>query len=242
MKKYIILGKYPVIEAIKNKPKKISKVYTLKQNEEVIKKYKHIEYVVVNKNFFKNVSKNEEYLHQGYAADILSETNDIESLKKTQNNIVILDSINDPRNQGSILRNCLAFNIYNVVIEKKYYTQESIAMHLASSGASMKVKIYEVSNINNIIKELKKNQYLIYGLDGLADKNLSDVDFHLNKNAFIFGSEGHGIRKNIKEKCNELLRIEINSDIDSLNVSNASAITLYELNKKKTAHKKIMGG
>ena len=50
MKNYIILGKYPVIEAIKNKPKRISKVYTLKQNEEVIKKYKYIKYEVVNKN------------------------------------------------------------------------------------------------------------------------------------------------------------------------------------------------
>ena len=232
MKNYIILGKYPVLEAIKNNSRRVIKVYIMEQNLEILQKFKHIKYEIVNKNFFNKVSTNKDYLHQGFAAEIISEKNNIKELVKTQKNIVILDSINDPRNQGSILRNCLAFNIYDIVIENKYYNEESISMHLASSGASMKVKIYEVSNINNVIKELKKNQYYIYGLDGQGNKNLHDANFEKNKNAFILGSEGYGIRKNIRDKCDDLLKININNEINSLNVSNASAITLYEFNKK----------
>jgi len=232
MRNYIILGKYPVLEAINNNSKRVIKIYIIEQNLEFLQNFKHIKYEIVNKNFFNKVSTNKDYLHQGFAAEIISEKNNIKELVKTQKNIVILDSINDPRNQGSILRNCLAFNIYDIVIENKYYNEESISMHLASSGASMKVKIYEVSNINNAIKELKKNHYYIYGLDGQGNKNLHDANFEKNKNAFILGSEGYGIRKNIKDKCDDLLKININNEINSLNVSNASAITLYEFNKK----------
>jgi len=232
MRNYIILGKYPVLEAINNNSKRVIKIYIIEQNLEFLQNFKHIKYEIVNKNFFNKVSTNKDYLHQGFAAEIISEKNNIKELVKTQKNIVILDSINDPRNQGSILRNCLAFNIYDIVIENKYYNEESISMHLASSGASMKVKIYEVSNINNAIKELKKNHYYIYGLDGQGNKNLHDANFEKNKNAFILGSEGYGIRKNIRDKCDDLLKININNEINSLNVSNASAITLYEFNKK----------
>ena len=79
---------------------------------------------------------------------------------------------------------------------------------------------------------LEGNQYYIYGLDGQGNKDLHDANFEKNKNAFILGSEGYGIRKNIRDKCDDLLKININNEINSLNVSNASAITLYEFNKK----------
>ena len=105
-------------------------------------------------------------------------------------------------------------------------------MHIASSGATMKTRIYEVSNLNNIIKVLKKNNFLIYGFDNNGTQSIDKFKFNSEKNAFIFGSEGFGLRKNISDKCDTILKININSDIDSLNVSNASAISLYELYKK----------
>ena len=71
----------------------------------------------------------------------------------------------------------------------------------------------------------------------MAHIQLIIMNFNKNKNVFIFGSEGSGLRNNISDKCDAILKININKDIDSLNVSNASAISLYELNKKKTARK-----
>ena len=96
----------------------------------------------------------------------------------------------------------------------------------------MKTRIYEVSNLNNIIKTLKNNSFYIYGFDNNGSYSIDNYDFNKNKNVFVFGSEGSGLRNNITNKCDALLKININKDIDSLNVSNASAISLYELYKK----------
>ena len=232
MKNYMILGKYPVIEAIKSKSKKLLKVYISEQNTKYLQNLNYSNFEIVDKKFFKKIVKNQDIVHQGYAARISQSFPEIKKITNSSNNVVLLDNINDPRNQGSIIRNCLAFNIYDIIIEKKFYKQDNLFMHIASSGATMKTRIYEVSNLNNIIKVLKKNNFLIYGFDNNGTQSIDKFKFNSEKNAFIFGSEGFGLRKNISDKCDTILKININSDIDSLNVSNASAISLYELYKK----------
>ena len=232
MKNFMILGKYPVIEAIRSKSKKLLKVYILEQNTKYLQKLNYGNFEIVDKKFFKKIAKNQDIIHQGYAARISQSFPEIKKITNSTNNVVLLDNINDPRNQGSIIRNCLAFNVYDIIIEKKFYKQDNLFMHIASSGATMKTRIYEVSNLNNIIKVLKKNNFLIYGFDNNGTQSIDKFKFNSEKNAFIFGSEGFGLRKNISDKCDTILKININSDIDSLNVSNASAISLYELYKK----------
>ena len=236
MSNYMILGKYPVIEAIKSKTKKLLKVYILDQNLKYLQKLDYKNFKIVDKKFFKNIVKEQDIVHQGFAAKILKVSLDFKEIKNSSNNIVLLDNINDPRNQGAIIRNCLAFSVYDIVIEKKFYKEDSLFMHLTSSGATMKTKIYEVSNLNNIIKVLKKNNFFIYGLDNNGSYSIDNYKFNANKNVFIFGSEGCGLRRNISEKCDAILKININNNIDSLNVANACAISLYEL-QKKTARK-----
>jgi len=232
MKNFMILGKYPVIEAIKSKSERLLKVYILGQNTKYLQTLNYTNFEIVDKKFFKKIYKNQDIVHQGYAAKVSQSSLDLKELSRTNNNIVLLDNINDPRNQGAIIRNCLAFNVYDIIIEKKFYKEESLSMHIASSGATMKTRIYEVSNLNNIIKVLKNNNFFIYGFDKNGTSSIDKYDFNKNKNVFIFGSEGSGLRKNISDKCNTILKININNEIDSLNVSNASAISLYELYKK----------
>ena len=204
----------------------------MKQNVKQLENIKFKNFKVVDKDFFKKLDKNIGLQHQGYAAKIINENFDIKKLVKSDNNIVLLDGINDPRNQGAIIRNCLAFNVYDIIIEKKFYQEDNIFMHIASSGATMKTRIYEVSNLNNILKTLKNNSFYIYGFDNNGLYSVDSYEFNKNKNVFIFGSEGSGLRNNISDKCDAILKININKDIDSLNVSNASAISLYELHKK----------
>ena len=232
MKNFMILGKYPVIEAIKSKSERLLKVYTLVQNAKYLQTLNYSNFEIVDKKFFKKIYKNQDIVHQGYAAKVSQNSLDIKGLSRTDNNIVLLDNINDPRNQGAIIRSCLAFNVYDIIIEKKFYKEDNLSMHIASSGATMKTRIYEVSNLNNIIKVLKNNNFFIYGFDNNGAYSIDNYDFNKNKNVFIFGSEGSGLRKNITDKCDAILKIDINNDIDSLNVSNASAISLYELYKK----------
>ena len=232
MKNFVILGKYPVIEAIKCNSSRLLKVYISKQNTKSLENLNYNNFEIVDKKFFKKISKNQDILHQGYAAKIRSNNYSLNNLYKTNNNIVLLDNINDSRNQGAIIRNCLAFNVYDIIIEKKYYKEDNLSMHLASSGATMRTRIYEVSNLNNIIKILKNNNFFIYGFDNNGLYSVDKYEFNKNKNVFIFGSEGSGLRKNISNKCDTILKININNEIDSLNVSNASAISLYELYKK----------
>tara|TARA_E500000178_G_scaffold300629_1_gene309002 strand:- start:916 stop:1680 length:765 start_codon:yes stop_codon:yes gene_type:complete len=232
MKNFMILGKYPVIEAIKSKSERLLKVYILGQNTKYLQNLNYSNFEIVDKKFFKKIYKNQDIVHQGYAAKVSQNSLDIKELSRTKNNIVLLDNINDPRNQGAIIRSCLAFNVYDIIIEKKFFKENNLSMHIASSGATMKTRIYEVSNLNNIIKVLKNNNFFIYGFDNDGAYSIDNYDFNKNKNVFIFGSEGSGLRNNISDKCDAILKININEDIDSLNVSNASAIALHELHKK----------
>ena len=144
------------------------------------------------------------------------------------NTVVFLDQINDPRNIGSIIRNCVAFNIKYLILENNSVNLKSNAMHKASSGYIENISIIEVSNINNALIKLKKENFFIYGMDSNAGKELASVNF-VKKKIIILGSEGKGIRKNVSEKCNQLIKIKMNKETESLNVSNASAIILHHI-------------
>ena len=81
---------------------------------------------IVDKKFFKKIYKNQDIVHQGYAAKVSQNSLDIKKLSRTDKNIVLLDNINDPRNQGAIIRSCLAFNVYDIIIEKKFYKEDNL--------------------------------------------------------------------------------------------------------------------
>ena len=94
-----------------------------------------------------------------------------------------------------------------------------------------KINMYEVSNISNAIKILKENDFWIVGFDQESKDTIENFTFN-KKNALILGSEGFGIKQLIRSHCDHILKISISSELESLNVSNASAIILYELAKK----------
>jgi 23S rRNA (guanosine2251-2'-O)-methyltransferase len=85
-----------------------------------------------------------------------------------------------------------------------------------------------------VLEVLKKNNYWVYGLDGNSKENIEDQKWS-NKNVFVFGSEGDGLRRLVKENCDHLIKIQINKEIESLNVSNAVSVTLgiFRLLQKK---------
>jgi 23S rRNA (guanosine2251-2'-O)-methyltransferase len=169
-------------------------------------------------------------LHQGVAAEIESiptvELKEyLKSKSNSKNTLVVLDDITDQRNIGSIIRSCSAFNIDAVILLEKNYNPKNKMMYKSASGAMELVNIIPVSNITNALEVLKKNNYWVYGLDSNAKENIEDQKWS-NQNVFVFGSEGDGLRRLVKENCDHLIKIQINKEIESLNVSNAVSTTL----------------
>jgi 23S rRNA (guanosine2251-2'-O)-methyltransferase len=231
-KEFWIVGKHAVCEAIKNTKRTVVEIAILEQNEFFIKSITSKKLKIVNKKFFNKICNNEHYHHQGYAAKI--KNFDKKNLKEeihTIDNLLILNDINDQRNIGSILRNCLAFHIRNVIIPNQFYKYDSLNLYITAAGSMEKINIYEVSNVSNAIKILKENDFWVVGFDQNSKDTLESFSFS-KKNALILGSEGFGIKPLVRSQCDHILKISISSELESLNVSNASAIILYELAKK----------
>jgi len=230
---YWISGIHAVQAALNNKERDVLEIAVLEENLNKLLNANKIKISIQNKKFFNKIFKSEDknFTHQGVAAKIrpLLKKN-LENLLRDNNlnTVVFLDQINDPRNIGSIIRNCVAFNIKYLILENNSVNLKSNAMHKASSGYIENISIIEVSNINNALIKLKKENFFIYGMDSNAGKELASVNF-VKKKIIILGSEGKGIRKNVSEKCNQLIKIKMNKETESLNVSNASAIILHHI-------------
>jgi len=226
-------GKHAVLSAIKNPRRKINKLLVTQDNEKDFNAKNFIKKILTEVKDKKEIDKifiNENIVHQGVAAEIenIATIELKEYLKKkidTRNSLVVLDDITDQRNIGSIIRSCSAFNIDAVILLEKNYNPKSKMMYKSASGAMELLNVITVSNITNALELLKKNNYWIYGLDGYAKENIEEQKWTTH-NAFVFGSEGEGLRRLVKENCDHLIKIEINKEMESLNVSNAVSVTL----------------
>lgn len=150
----------------------------------------------------------------------------LEDEKRANATILLLDQITDPHNLGAILRSCDQFGVDCVVIPQKGSAKESATVLKTSAGASRYVKIFVVPNLKRTIDLLKEYNFWIYGttMDG-EDLNKEKIDGRV---ALIMGSEGKGMRALTTQNCDKLLTIPTCGHIDSLNVSVACGIILYQ--------------
>lgn len=150
--------------------------------------------------------------------------------KELGNKILILDDIQDPGNLGTIIRSCVAFNIDTVVLSKNTVDVYNPKVINATQGMIFKINIIK-RDIEEFIKYLKENNYIIYGTDvinGIDVRNISK----LKKEAIIMGNEGNGISNNIKKLVDKNIYIKMNKDCESLNVGVATSIILYEFDRR----------
>ena len=152
--------------------------------------------------------------------------------KKKNSLILILDHIMDPQNVGSILRTALAANVDAVVVSKNRACHLTETVRKVSKGASEIVPFVIVNNIKYLLKNLKTVNFNIFGCDGTAEKNYYECNYKL-PTAIIMGSEGKGIKPNLKKDINEMIKIPMNEQIESLNVSNACSVILFEARKQR---------
>jgi len=151
---------------------------------------------------------------------------------KEKNLILILDSITDPRNMGSCLRSAHAAGVDAVIINQNGSSPINEYVYEASVGSIFNLKIFIVPNLVNCINLLKNNNFWVTGLDLDSSKSLYEIDFTDNV-ALILGSEHDGISKIICNSCDYIAKIPMKTNIDSLNVSVAAGIALFEINRQR---------
>jgi|TARA_Y100000389_G_scaffold167749_1_gene173060 23S rRNA (guanosine2251-2'-O)-methyltransferase len=238
---FFIVGQHAVIEALKNPNRKVLRLFLTEESKKNIHRKSPKKNLLENvKVYFKTkkeldkYSTKEDLLHQGYVAEI--EHLDYPLLKefvKEKDNItfVCLDGVSDPRNIGSLIRSAASFNIDGIIIKERHFPDESKLMYKAASGAIEHMNVFQVSNVNSTLKNLKEKNFWIYGFDGKAQKNFTEVEWKGN-NILVFGSEGSGMHEHTSKYADFLVKIKINNKIESLNISNSAAIVFHYLNLK----------
>ena len=155
-----------------------------------------------------------------------------EALKPSERRriVVVLDQISDPQNAGAVLRTAAAFGVSAVVVQDRHSPPETGVLAKAASGALDIVPVVSVVNISRALEELGKLGFWRIALAGDGEGPLKDAGA-AGDVALVLGSEGSGIRRLVRENCDAAAFVPIDTAMESLNVSNAAAIALYELRR-----------
>ena len=239
-----IFGFHSVESILKSNPELVLNV--LIQNERRDKRINElintlssqkIPYSFADKVFLDKISKGE--LHQGVISSIippsiLNEESFIQSITRFNQNslILILDSIQDPRNLGACLRSANAAGVSHIIINKDGSAPINSLVHRTSAGAINSLEIFHVTNLSRIIQQIKKRDIWVVGLDGNTESSIYNVNL-TGSIAIVVGSEGKGIRSLIKKNCDQIVSIPMVGNIESLNVSVATAIALFESKRQR---------
>ena len=141
--------------------------------------------------------------------------------------LFLLDEIEDPRNLGAIIRTAEGVGAHGVILPQRRSAGITETVAKTSAGAIEYVRIVQVVNMVQAIERLKEENIWVYGLDGTAEAGYLDLDYN-SPVAFVLGGEGKGLRKLVKETCDQTISIPMRGKIASLNVSNAAAVVGYE--------------
>jgi 23S rRNA (guanosine2251-2'-O)-methyltransferase len=167
--------------------------------------------------------------HQGVLLELpefrYAEVDDILEHLSPQPLILVLDQIQDPHNLGAIIRSAAAFGVDGIIIPRDRAAQITATAIKTSAGQAYRMPVCRVSNIAQTLRELKDQDFNIVGADIDGDK-VEDVNFH-RATVLIMGSEGQGMRRLTRTLCDQTVRIAQNPNVESLNVSVATAILLY---------------
>ena len=172
--------------------------------------------------------------HQGIAAEVedppyasLEDALRLAASRKEPPLLAALDGVTDPRNYGAMIRSALALGAHGVVSEERRAAPLSPLALKASAGAALKLPVVKVKNLPRTLKALKEEGLWVYGLDVRGEKAPWELDY-ARPLVLVVGSEGEGMRRLVRETCDELFRIPIREEAESLNASVALGIALYQ--------------
>ena len=196
-----------------------------------------IKFSKVNKDKLDRLSKGE--LHQGIVAEVIlpplpghEALLDFVAKISSIPLILILDSIQDPRNLGACLRSANAAGVDCVVINKDGSAPINAVVHKTSAGAINKLKIFQVINLVRTIKSLQAQELWVTGLDGNVTTSIYEINLS-GPTIIAMGSEDKGLRQLVMKTCDQLARIPMIGNVESLNVSVATGIALFESRRQR---------
>lgn len=148
--------------------------------------------------------------------------------------IVMLDQLTDPQNVGAVFRSALAFGARGIVVQDRHSPALAGALAKAAAGATERLPCARVTNLSRALETLADMGWRAVGLDGEAELTL-DQALDGSPTVLVMGSEGDGVRRLVAEHCEVMARIPMPGGFESLNVSNAAAVALYEAARKQSA-------
>lgn len=238
-----IEGRNSVIELLKA-GKDINKLYIQKGEKkgsilEIIKLAKQNKIIMSEIEKTKLDQMSETKNHQGVIAIVppyeYADVDDILDAAKKKNEdpfIIIIDEIEDPHNLGSIIRTAECAGAHGIIIPKRRSALVNSTVVKTSAGATSYMKVARVNNLNETIEYLKEHNVWVYGTDMLGSSYYDEQDYKGGV-AIVVGSEGEGMGRLIKEKCDFLIKIPMKGKINSLNASVSAAIVMYEVMKQR---------
>ena len=242
-----IEGRNPVLEALKAE-REIDKILIAKGAEQGsvqkiigMAKDRGILIQYVERQKLDQIS--ETHAHQGIIAFVaayryveVEEILEKAAQKEEAPFVVVLDEITDPHNFGSILRTANAAGVHGVIIPKRRAVGLTAVVAKTSAGAIEYVPVAKVSNIAQTIEYLKEKGLWVVGADMDGQSTYYEQDLTGNM-ALVIGSEGQGIGRLIKEKCDFIVRIPMKGQLSSLNASVASSLMMYEIMRQRDRKK-----
>ena len=231
-----------MIEALRNPKRKVLKVFLTEESKKNIHRKNPKKNVLEDvKVFFKSKKELDKYtskdqmMHGGYIAEVEHlDQRELKEFIKGKNRLtfVCIDEVTDPRNIGSLIRSAASFNIDGLIVKERQFPSDSKLMYKAASGCMEHLNIFEVSNINSTLKNLREKNFWVYGFDSKGEKNFTDVKWD-GKNVLLFGSEGFGMREHTGKYTDFLVKIDINKNVESLNISNSAAIAFHYIDNAR---------
>ena len=235
---FLIVGKHPVLEALKNTSRKIERVFLtedaqkkLNRENQSLNLLKNIHVFYKSRKELDNLCGRDETAHQGLVAEVeqLEEITLKEFVVENKNkniNLIALEEVSDPRNIGSIIRSAVAFNMQGIIVKDRSFPSKSKLLYKSASGGAEHLRIFKVANINSSLKFLKTKDFWISAFDSSAKKNFTKHKW-IGKNVLLFGSEGFGLKNKTLEHSDFVFKININKKIESLNISNSVSVVCH---------------
>ncbi|MBS4210521.1 23S rRNA (guanosine(2251)-2'-O)-methyltransferase RlmB [Bacillus sp. FJAT-50079] len=237
-----IAGKNPVIEALKS-DRDINKIWiaegSKKGQMQVVTKLAKERNILVQFVPKQKIDQMTEENHQGVIAQVaayqyaeIDDLFDRAAEKGEDPFFLILDELEDPHNLGSILRTADAAGVHGIIIPKRRAVGLTATVAKLSTGAIEYIPVARVTNLARVMDELKQRGVWIFGTDAKESQDYRQMDASLPL-AIVIGSEGKGMGRLIREKCDFLIHLPMSGHVTSLNASVAAALLMYEVHRKR---------